>query len=288
MSGLLHFTLTEAKSYKYIEIRLYGGGQVRWSETYDSGSGESHSRRTVTYQSEETYVHKARILWSSDQSPHGKIGPGTYDLPFQFVLPPNCLSSFQGSVGSISYTLHGLIKTGLLHQDHRIQAALQVNKITDINIPQLLMALRQLKKKKVGFFFFGKDVQFTVSLSRTGFCIGQNLPVTVSVVNDSSRRIKMRASIRRYTHYYAQGKTYHDRERKLVSVTTPDVAPQSEQVLNIEDLIIPTVEPSFYESQIIKMQYFLKVKAVIPWARNSSVMIPITLGNVPLNNVGYN
>ena len=288
MSGLLHFTLTEAKSYKYIEVRLYGGAQVRWSETYDSGSGETHSRRTVTYQSEETYVHEARILWSSDQSPHGKIGPGTYDLPFQFVLPPNCLSSFQGSVGSISYTLHGLIKTGLLHQDHRIQAALQVSKITDINIPQLLMPLRQLKKKKVGFFCFGSDVQFTVSLSRTGFCIGQNLPLTVSVVNSSSRRIKMRASIRRYTHYYAQGKTYHDRERKLVRVTTPDVAPQSEQVLNIEDLIIPAVEPSFYESQIIKMQYFLKVKAVIPWARNSSVMIPITLGNVPLNNVGYN
>ena len=288
MSGLLHFTLTEAKSYKYIEVRLYGGAQVRWSETYDSGSGETHSRRTVTYQSEETYVHEARILWSSDQSPHGKIGPGTYDLPFQFVLPPNCLSSFQGSVGSISYTLHGLIKTGLLHQDHRIQAALQVSKITDINIPQLLMPLRQLKKKKVGFFCFGSDVQFTVSLSRTGFCIGQNLPLTVSVVNSSSRRIKMRASIRRYTHYYAQGKTYHDRERKLVRVTTPDVAPQSEQVLNIEDLIIPVVEPSFYESQIIKMQYFLKVKAVIPWARNSSVMIPITLGNVPLNNAGYN
>lgn len=34
VSGLLHFTLTEAKSYKYIEIRLSGGARVRWTETH--------------------------------------------------------------------------------------------------------------------------------------------------------------------------------------------------------------------------------------------------------------
>ena len=74
-----------------------------------------------------------------------------------------------------------------------------------------------------------------------------------------------------------------------MSVTTPDIAPNSKQVLSIEDLIVPMVEPSlkFYESQIIKMQYFLKVKAVIPWALNSSVIIPITLGNVPLNSAEF-
>ena len=296
MSGLLHFRLTKAKSYKYIEIRLYGGAQVRWSETHretrhvsSSWSGNMHGStetrtHTVTYQSKETYIHEARILWSRDQSPQGKIGPETFDLPFQFLLPPNCLSSFQGSVGSVSYILHGLIKTGLLHQDHKIQTPIQVSKVTDINIPQLLMPVHQSKKKHVGFFCFGRDVEFKVSLNRTGFCIGHNLPLTVSVVNGSSRHIKIRASIWRFTHYYAQGHAYHDRESKMVSVTTPDVAPQSEQIVNIEDLIVPMVLTSICESQIIKMQYFLKVEAVIPWAINSSVMIPITLGNVPLNN----
>ena len=280
MSGMLHFMLKESKTYKYIEIRLDGGAQVRWSETH--GSGEN--AQTVTYQSKETYVHEARILWSSDQSPDGKIGPGTFDLPFQFVIPPNCLGSFQGSVGSISYILHGLIKTGTFHRDHRIQASIQVSRIMDINIPQLLMPAHQSKKKQVGFFFFGSNVEFTVSLSRTGFCIGHKLPLTVSVVNGSSRRIKMRASIRRYCFYHAQGHTRHDR-RVLAAVITHDIAPHSQQTgMTIENLVVPMVEPSFTESRIIKMQYFLKVTAVIPWARNSSVKIPITLGNVPLNN----
>ena len=283
ISGLLHLTLTESKSYKHIKIRLHGGAQVQWSETYTSGAGEHQTTHTVTYRSEETYVYEARILWSSDQSPHGKIGPGTYDLPFQFVIPPNCLGSFQGSVGSISYALHGLIKTGLLHRDHTVQAPIKVSRITDINLPRLLMPVHQSKKKYVGFFWFKSIIEFTVSLSRTGFCIGHNLPLTVTVVNGSSRRVKIRAAIKRYCRYYAQGKSRHDK-RRLAAVITHDIAPHSQQDTIIEDLIVPMVEPSFSESQIIEMQYFLKVTAVIPWALNSSVKIPITLGNVPLNS----
>ena len=285
MSGLLHFTLTEAKSYKYIEIRFYGGAFVKCKgkHTTYAESRQYQSMHTVTYQSEETYVHEAKILWSSDQSPNDKIGPGTFNLPFQFEIPKNCLGSFQGSVGSISYSLHGLIKTGMLHRDHRIQVPIHVNRITDISLPYLMMPAYQSKKKQVGVFCFGRDIEFTVSLSRTGFCIGRNLPLTVSVVNGSSHQIKIRATIQRYCHYYAQDLANHDK-RNIACVNTAPIAPCSQQTVNIEDFIIPMVEPSFDESQIIKMQYFLKVTAVIPWARNSSVKIPITLGNVPFNN----
>jgi hypothetical protein len=286
VSGLLHFKLKESKSYEYIEIRFHGGAEVQWSE--QSGP---YNVSTIIYKSEETYVNEARILWSSDQSPDGKIGPGTYDLPFQFVIPPNGLSSFQGRFGSILYSLRGVVETvSMFHRIHTIRSIIQVSKIVDINIPRLLMPVHQSKEKHLGFFLFGGDIKFTVSLSRTGFCIGQSLPLTVNVVNGSSRRIKMRATIRRYTHYHVQGHTRHDK-RSLTAVITHDIAPhsRSEQTgitIEVQNLVVPRVEPSFTESEIIKMQYFLKVTAVIPWARNFSVKVPITLGNVhvPLNN----
>ena len=102
-------------------------------------------------------------------------------------------------------------------------------------------------------------------------------------MNGSSRQIKIRATIQRYCHYYARDLANHDK-RNIACVNTALIAPHSQQTVIIEDLIVPMVEPSFDESQIIKMQCFLKVTAVIPWARNSSVKIPITLGNVPFNN----
>ena len=280
MSGTLHFTLTEAKSYKQITLGLYGGALVRWTES--RSTGQTTTTNTVTYQSKETYVEQATVLWNSEQSPDGRIGPGTYSLPFEFMLPSTCLGSFQGSCGAIKYALHGRIKTGLLHRDHSIEVPIQVNKITDINLPHLMVPTYQSKQKQVGFFCFASSVEFTASLTRSGFCIGHNLPLTVSIVNGSSRRIKMRASIKRRCTYHAQGHTRSER-RKLVAVVSPDIAPHSHYTWNVDDLLIPMVEPSFKESAIIKMQYILQVTAVIPWAWNSSVTIPITLGNVPFN-----
>ena len=285
--GWMHFRLTETESFEYIQIKFYGGVQVRWTVTHHNHNRSQPYTHRETYQSKRTYIHETRILWSSDQSPDGKIGPGTFNLPFQFVLPTNCLGTFQestGDIGSITYTLHGLIRTGIFHRDHKIDVPVRVSKITDINLPQLSLPVTESKTESVGFFCFGSDVKFTVSLSRTGFCIGQNLPLTVNVVNGSSRRVKIRASVLRYCHYYAQGHVAHGVERNIATVMTTPIDPHSEQMVTIEDLTVPMVEPSFDGLDTIKMQYVLEVAAVIPWECDSSVKIPITLGNVPFNN----
>ena len=70
MSGLLHFTLKESKSYKYIEIRLYGGAQAYWTETHTSGTGKHQTTHTVTYQSEETYVYMRLEFYGAVISHH--------------------------------------------------------------------------------------------------------------------------------------------------------------------------------------------------------------------------
>ena len=68
-----------------MEERLWNVKENIW-HTLDLDN-TMQSMHTVTYQSEETYVHEAKILWSSDQSPNGKIGPGTFNLSFQFEIP---------------------------------------------------------------------------------------------------------------------------------------------------------------------------------------------------------
>ena len=279
MSGVVHFTLSEAKSYQSVQINLYGGALVRWTETYSDGQNSY----TVTYSSKETYVNLLKTLWKSQQSLDGKIGPGTYAMPFQFVLPETCLGSFQGSVGAISYGLYASIKNSKFHLNHNVQAPIYVSKLKDINLPRLMVPTHQSQLKQVGWGYFASKVEFSASVNHTGFCIGHNLPFTVTVKNGSSRRIKMRASIQRLCTYHAQGRTKRDK-LKLAVVLSQNITSHSQFVWSVEDLVVPTVEPSFEGSDIIKMSYFLKVTAVIPWAKNSSVLIPITLGNVPLNS----
>ena len=283
ISGCLHFTLTEPKSYKQIFVNLHGRALVKWTETRTSGSGRHTHTYTVAYRAEETYVNTSVLLWSDYQSSNGKIGPGTFNLPFQLEIPSNCFGSFEGRYGNIRYSIQGHIKTGRLKFDHTISIPITVNRKTDINISRLLVPAHRSRQKQVGFFCFGTNVEFTASLSRTGFCIGHSLPLTVNVVNGSGRRIKMRASIQRFCMFHAQGHTRHTRE-KVAVILSPHISAHSQYTWQEGGLVVPMLEPSFTESQIIKIQYYLKVTAVIPWASNSSVLIPITLGNVPPNS----
>ena len=250
VSGSLHFTLAEAKSYKFIQITFHGGARVQWTETYTTGTGQYQQTHTVTYYSQETYVNQAVVLWSNEQSANGKIGPGTYDFPFQFVLPTNCLGSFEGRVGYIRYALQGHIKTGMLHKDHNIEVPIQVNRITDVNVPRLMVPTHQSAQKEVGCFCFRSCVELTARLTRTGFCIGHRLPFTASIVNGSSRQLKLRASIQRICTYHAQGHVNYEK-KKLVVIVSPRIVPHSEYTWNVEDIIIPMVEPSFEESEIM-------------------------------------
>lgn len=284
MSGTVFLTLDEAKDYKSIEVELHGGAHVHWTETYTVSTGQTTTTYTVPYDAKETYVEQTRVVWNSDESPSGTIGPGTYSYRFNFTLPTNVLPSFKGKYyGKIEYKVHGRIRTGhLLQRDPRTEIPFQVNTIRDVNLPEFAVSAHQSTQKQVGCCCFASNLEHSADVTRTGFSVGSNVPVTVNVVNGSSRRIKMRASIKKVVLYYAGGHTRQERQ-KLAFVLSADIAPHSQHSWSVADLVVPSTEPSFEGSEIIKMQYILKVTAVIPWAKNSSVSIPITIGSVPLN-----
>ena len=282
MIGSVELNLREAKSYKYIQVQLYGHAHTHWTETRTSGTGENRRTETISYTGNETYVEQTAVLWNSEQTPHGKIGPGSYRFPFHFTIPVNCPASFQGSVGYIRYHVLGRIGTGIFRNDHRINALIQVCQVIDINQPQLLAPVRQAQHKQVGCLCcVSGNIEFTVSLPRTGFCInGDPVAVSVAVENGCSRNITMRAEISKVITFHAQSKRRVN-NKTVTQVSSAVIAPNSSETWNPENLIVPMVEPSIATSQIIKLEYRLKVWAVIPHAINSCVQIPILLGNVP-------
>ena len=96
ISGKLHFTLDEAKSYHFIIVGLHGSALT----TVASRSGST-----------ETYVKHTTVLWNHQQSPNGIIGPGTFEFDFQFTLPVNCPGSFEGRGGHINYICAPWVKS---------------------------------------------------------------------------------------------------------------------------------------------------------------------------------
>ena len=282
VSGSVELNLTEAKSYKYIQVRLYGHAHVHWTERHTTGTGNNRRTETISYTSNEIYVDQIAPLWSSEQAPHGKIGPGLYQFQFQFMIPTNCPSSFQGSVGYIRYHILGRIGTGLFRFDRRINAPIQVCQVVDVNQPQVLSPVRQVQHKQVGCLCCASgNIEFTVELPRTGFCInGGRIPLSVMVENGCGRSITIRAEISKLITYYARGHRRFDRST-IALVGSQAVLPHSTDTWNPENFIVPMVEPTLSTAGIINIEYALKVWAIVPYAINPSVKIPILLGNVP-------
>ena len=282
MSGEVQFFLKDPKSCQQIQISLFGGAHVEWVRQYQEGN----VTRTEKYVANETYVDEAKILWQSSDSPDGKIGPGMISLPFQFTLPPNCQSTHPNiqslaDIARIAYTLKAkIITTGFLTNESKVEMPLKVKKITDINLPDLILPTQRSEHTPVGCLCNAGELQFTANLPRTGLCAGEKFPLTVDVENSSSRRIHMRIRIKRHWTYEASGQMF-EQSRFLKVYNSPRIEPNSQYTWNVTEMMVPYVVPTMEGSQIIKTEDSLEVAAVIPWDLNASVEFPITIGNVP-------
>jgi hypothetical protein len=236
-------TLDEAKDYKSVEVELHGGADVHWTETYTVSTGQTTTTYTVPYNAKETYVEQTNVVWNSEESPSGTIGPGTYSYGFEFSLPQNVLPSFNGKYyGKIEYGVHGRIRTGhLLQRDPRTEVQIRVNGIRDVNLPEFAVSAHQSTQKQVGCCCFASNLEHSANVTRTGFSVGSNVPLTVNVVNGSSRRIKMRASIKKIVLYFAGGHTRQERS-KLAFVLSDDIAPHSQHSWSVANLVVPATD----------------------------------------------
>ena len=259
--------------------------------TYDA-QGAINGRKE--HKATETYVDKTIVLWERKQSLNGKIGPGHFSFPFQFILPENCHSSYPEPVFEwlgrswIKYTLHGKIVTGeFLTTDPKFTVPLRVRKITDINNhPDLMLPSHQSQQTTVGCCCCtAGEMQFSVDVPRTGGCIGRKFPVTIHVQNNSScSGIYMNAGILRKWTYHAAEYT-KEKYDTIVCVSSPEIDPHSEYTWEVDNLLIPfDALPTMEGCKILKTEDSLSVTAIIPWGIDETVSIPVFIGNVPFQD----
>ena len=268
VTGAFLVDVNEPKSYKYISIEFLGRAYVHWTKT------------EVCYSSSEVYADVRQTLWTADESPDGRLAPGQYSFPFRFDIPPNAPSSFEGTVGSIRYELHGRIGTGLLKFDRKIAFRVPVRQVVRISDPRLLQPARQEVHKTLGYLLRSSaPIVLAVTVPKAGYCVGERVPVHVYIENGSSCRVTLSASLRQSVVYTAEGRRQNSK-RTLLHIESDRIAPhvthEWDSTLNFPATEVLDERSCF----IIQMSYYLKVAALIPWGINLSAKIPLMLGNV--------
>ena len=300
MNGVFSFQVTEAKHYSYVEIGLCGRAHVSWI------GGPSAPLQIFLYSAKREYVNLSTIVWSEQQAaPNGMLYPGSYNFPFRFTFPSGRLPpTFGNSTGSIRYGVEGRIGMGDPKFDHVIRVDVPLSEVVDTNIPQFQIPARAAATKTVRCWSCASGpITLTAETPRTGFCIGEAIPLNVHLENGSSRQVQISATLYQKVSFKAEEycRTYDRRPlmhqsntlhleffaageyragdgRQVLSLLSGPMQPRSSSTWSPEDeLIVPLVEPTLTSCDIINVAYLL----IVAVGSSCSVHIPIVIGNVP-------
>lgn len=283
VTGVVVVETDKPEHFNAITVTLKGYAEVEWSETFSSSDGNNTTTTTYVYHAKEEYVNETAMMWHKEEVDSGALEPGKYAFPFRFPLLSEKLpSSFEGKYGHIRYQVEAKISTGTFHFDKKVFVNIRVADRFDINVSALMSPCQYEIDKKV-FSLLGSNapISLTVSLPRTGFYVGEGIPLSASLDNGSGRTVTLRTTIKSTETFHAEGET-RTHAHDLIIFQSPPVAEHTTFQWSPADLIaIPSTTPTISNCGIISLDYTLVIEAVIPWARNAVIKIPIVLGTAP-------
>uniref|UniRef100_A0A915JFM8 Arrestin-like N-terminal domain-containing protein n=1 Tax=Romanomermis culicivorax TaxID=13658 RepID=A0A915JFM8_ROMCU len=114
VTGIVRLRIGEPMKAREVRVQVEGAANTRWTESRTTTSsngrgGTTTHHHTDVYSANETYISLRIPLWPfanqpvTNENSDTHLQPGTYGLPFKFVLPAQCPSSFEGSYGTIRY-----------------------------------------------------------------------------------------------------------------------------------------------------------------------------------------
>jgi hypothetical protein len=246
---------------------------------------DSSSQRE--FSGDKEHLHETQMLWTKeDSSDRLALFPaGRHSFPFRFLLPQKIPSSFEGRVGWVRYELLGRIVTGVMKVEHLVEIELPVLEILDINQhPNLLSPKSVAIQKKVWSFPCTlANVSMVVGLTRSGFCIGEDVPLNVALENGSRYEVTLAAVLRQKVTYTAKKNRRQYDKATVVQVTSQRFAPRTSTIWPT-NLRVPLEEATTQDYETINVQYRIKVVASVGWGQTLVAKIPITIGNIPFRD----
>ena len=291
VSGHVVIIANEPLSYDQVIVSLKGEGKVFFPLNH--GKLGSYGRKHVLpkyagHHHGEVYCSRSKVLLNNrNQLVEQTLPVGEHKLPFRFKLTGSRLpSSFKGPLGYISYYVGAKVCQTSSKKDIVASVEIPFVETVDINADQLLKPVYEERETTV-HNLLGREsfpVTLRVQLDRSAYSVGEEIKVQAEVQNGSGRNVTLQTKLVRKGQFTA-GQHRADHPSVVVATASgPSVAPGESFQWRSDSLVIPPTEPTIDTCSYISLYYVLKVSLVIPRARNCTIKIPITIGNVPLGS----
>lgn len=294
VSGTLVHESEEPQSYRFVQIVLFGRARVS-VERMSNGRSLLHGRRK--FQSAECllpadaftvtteYVNIVRVVWTREDSPDGQLNSGRHEFRFRLSLPADIPSSFKGPHGDVCYFVeasafsYGLAKEAVAKE-------IIVSEFVELQTRDLNPVKRNLDKDSCFLCSPTSPVLMTVELPRTGCCVGESIPLCVTLENLSKCRVSISAVLVQRATYEVRGKVSSSLCVVMNAQSNPILAGAMAswdfpEGMKLPLAMTPTTPFPSPRNRVIYVSYVLIVGLSVPWSRNMSVNIPIFIGTQP-------
>ena len=274
VKGTVVVNVDEPKDYTEVSVELVGGAHVHWSESH--GSGDSR-----TYRNSVTYVKEKNLVWSKENSPSGELTVGEHVFPFQFTLPQNIPPSFKTVSGQVAYEITArLSQSVFLKTDYKANAVLDVKEDTSELLRSCMEPESAEKDGTVQSLCFNHgSISMKCSLPRTGFSPGDSIPISVHLVNQSTKRVRgIRVSLAGCDVFTSSDNRHRRLNGEVASLFSPPIQAGGTTQFDGKSLQIPReVATTLRSCSFISLEYFFVVKAIVSGGSNLLLQIPVVI-----------
>lgn len=195
INGELHASLQFSLKLKEISVTLKGEAKTNWINKISDN----------IYDSLEPYVNERKLLRYLHETSDGEtLPPGSHRMPFQFQLPPQLPSSYEGEYGYVRYSLIAQAELGpdpncILPASKGKEIAVErpITVLASVELRQLTRSISNdpsagITKEEmfevVGCCGSGGHVNASMTIPTTAVVSGSALPVRINIDNQSRRR----------------------------------------------------------------------------------------------------
>lgn len=249
------------------EVRVTSDDEFKYNAIHLTFIGREHTRIVVSH-GKTTSVHTdERVYFSQriDAAGEGTMSSDGYSFPFQFTIPENVPSSYKGVHGWIEYKLIGVIERAW-SIDPKREIQIEVRNSEKMPSSQSQHAFIEDKGYEI----------LSVEVEDDTVALGDEIRVRMRLEQDTKMRgvrVEIIAEEEACTKHYNR------------SITTT-LAEEFTERIGIQpglwkDAILSTNEsmPYTFSKEILFNRTYLKVTLDIPWRRDKSITIPMTLGH---------
>ncbi|XP_050561983.1 arrestin domain-containing protein 2-like [Spodoptera frugiperda] len=264
VTGTIKYYIDEPTKFEGISMNFLGNGNCWWTKTEGGAINVGNS---------ETYVNQSICFYTGKS---GEELSGTYEYPFQFLLPINIPSSYKDGNCVIAYKIIVTFVRTTRREQFEAEIPVQGYVTTSVQEPMLFGL-----QKKLFPVFTDSKIALRGELENVAVTPGENVNLTIKINNDSNNEIFVRTElIKCFTLMSNHGETSANIILVPNTTTGSNIEKNSEQSIKCA---VPTFVNLFsiQNSNIVKGEYKVRVTIEMPFPyKDATVDVPVVIGKI--------